>query len=63
MELVSGESLSIQEKVDDMHRCYAKSCEHNGTTQDDMKYFRDYVFFCMVLQAETMNKIIAKIEK
>jgi len=56
MVLVSEHDIGTCKIRDDLEASYLKSCEHNNTTPEDLKYFRSYVWTLLAMLLLRINK-------
>ncbi len=44
MKIVNEHEIGTCQMVKEMEEAFQASCLHNGTTPDDLEYFREYVW-------------------
>lgn len=55
MLLVNEHKIGTCKMVADFEEAFLKSCEHNNTTPDDLKYFRSYVWNLLAMIIKNGN--------
>jgi hypothetical protein len=55
MVLVDEHKIGTCQMTKEFEESFLKSCEHNGTTPDDLEYFRSYIWNLFAMMIQKMN--------